>query len=280
MKGIDLHVHSLCSDGTYTPSELVKYALEKQLKAFALTDHDTVDGVQEAFDAAMGTGLTVVPGVELSTEYEGKDIHILGLYIQIDSQPFLEHLDTFKNSRIHRNEKMCQKLQDAGIPITVEALKELCPNATITRSHYAAFLLEHGFVSSRKEAFERYIGENCPYFVPREKVSPFQAIHLIKAAGGIPILAHPPLYHMGKERLELLVKTLTERGLMGLEAIYSTYTAAQTKEMKELAKKYNLAISGGSDFHGANKPGLDLKTGYGSLFVPESILEQLQSLLS
>lgn len=273
---VDLHVHSTRSDGTFSPSELVDYALEKGLSAFALTDHDTTDGLTEALEYAKGKGIEVVPGIEFSTEYESKDIHILGLYIDYTKKEFKDRVQAFIDSRILRNQKMCKNLQKAGITISYEALLQEFPNSTITRAHYARYLFDHGYVKSLPEAFDRYVGDHCPYYVPREKVTPAQAVELILKADGIPILAHPTLYHMSHDRLEKLVASLKEAGLIGIEAIYSTYSTSEERKMRELAEKYNLLISGGSDFHGANKPKLDLATGYGNLCIPASVLTDLK----
>ncbi|MCM1190464.1 MAG: PHP domain-containing protein [bacterium] len=340
---IDLHVHSTRSDGTYTPSELVDYAMEKGLAAFALTDHDTVDGLEEAvsyaeglresrtrssaaqkeaanpkYDSAQGnffpaeygdapknhshpedsvarktfssadpgqkTDSTqrftkvpeVIPGIEFSTEYQGQDVHVLGYYIDYRQEAFRDRLREFVDSRDRRNQKMCRLLQEAGVEITYEALLQEFPDSVITRAHYAKYLLTHGYVSGMKEAFDRYVGDHCPCYVPREKVTPVQAVKLILAVGGIPVLAHPILYHMSDARLDALTAELTENGLMGIEAVYSTYKACEERQIRALAKKYGLLITGGSDFHGGNKPGLDLGTGYGNLFVPSTLLDELK----
>lgn len=280
MKQVDLHVHSNKSDGSFTPKELVDYALEKGLCAFALTDHDTTDGLDEAISYAKDKPVEVVPGIEFSTEYEGRDIHVLGLYIRYKDPVFKEKIQNFVDSRIKRNEKMCKNLQEAGIDISYEKLLETYPDAVITRAHYAAYLTDNGYVSNRADAFAKYVGDHCKYFVPREKVTPSQAVELILQAKGVPILAHPPLYHMGKEKLDTLVGTLKNAGLAGIEAIYSTYDNQDTRDMMALAKKYDLLLSGGSDFHGANKPGLDMAVGYGKLFVPEEILINIRNYVS
>ncbi|MBQ9141513.1 MAG: PHP domain-containing protein [Lachnospiraceae bacterium] len=284
MKPIDLHVHSTRSDGTYSPTQLVDYAIQKGLAAFALTDHDSVAGLDEAISYAEKLRATnpdvpeVIPGIEFSTEYQGRDIHIVGLYIDYHSPIFQKHIDDFVNSRDLRNEKMCDMLREkAGMDISYEKLQEVFPNSVITRAHYAKYMLEHGYIKNLKEAFERYIGDHCPYYVPREKVTPAQAIQLILAVDGIPVLAHPTLYGMGQERLNILVNELKNAGLIGIEAVYSTYTPAEEREMRTIAAKYGLAISGGSDFHGLNKPGLDLGTGYGKLYIPYDILTNLKS---
>lgn len=287
---VDLHVHSCRSDGTLTPSQLVDYAAQKGLEAFALTDHDTVEGLDEAIQyaeklrseqcpdkaAARKKIPLVIPGIEFSTEYQGRDIHVLGLYIDYHDAAFAEQLQAFVDSRITRNRKMCALLQEAGISITYEKLLAEFPEAVITRAHYAQYLFAHGYVKSLPEAFDRYVGDHCPCFVPREKVTPAQAVKLILSVGGIPILAHPVLYHMSDRNLDALTAQLKEAGLMGIEAVYSTYNAAEERSMRALAAKYGLLISGGSDFHGAAKPGLDLGTGYGRLFVPGSVLEDLK----
>ena len=324
---VDLHVHSTCSDGTFTPEELVDYAMQKGLTAFALTDHDTVNGLERAIryaeelrqaqatspvgfsrnnaddrlpvsfvpdadvpapkaadvfssstdaDTAVPQVPEVIPGIELSTEYQGKDIHMVGLFIDYHQPEFAHYLEDFIRSREHRNEKMCALLREHGVDITYEALLSEFPGAVITRAHFARYLLSHGYIQSMKEAFDRYVGDHCPCFVPREKVTPAQAVELILGAGGVPVLAHPILYHMSDDRLDTLVAELKKIGLVGIEAIYSTYNTAEERQIRGLTSKYDLKISGGSDFHGANKPKIDLGTGWGKLYVPDEVLENLR----
>lgn len=279
---VDLHVHSTRSDGTYTPTQLVDYAMEKGLSAFALTDHDSVDGLDEAIGYASqlrqqnASVPEVIPGIELSSEYQKQDVHIVGLFIDYHNARFQDYLHDFVASRDERNHKMCILLQEAGMDISYEKLLDAFPNSVITRAHYAKYMLEHGYVKSRAEAFERYIGDHCPFYIPREKVTPAQAVSLILEADGLPILAHPILYHLSDSRLDALTGELKEAGLVGIEALYSTYHACDERQIRSLAAKYDLLISGGSDFHGENKPGLDLGIGYGGLCVPEEVLEQLR----
>lgn len=273
---VDLHVHSNKSDGSISPSDLISEARKKGLTAFALTDHDTVEGIEEAIKAAENADVRVIPGIELSTEYEGKDIHIVGLFIDKEQPAFRKKIQEFVDSRILRNQKMCQKLTEAGCPLTYEELVGEFPDSVITRAHYAQILLKKGYTKSLKEAFERYIGDRGPCFVPREKITPEDGIKLILSAKGIPVLAHPLLYKMGEERLQKLIDRLKNAGLQALEAIYSTYTPSEEKQMCELAKRNGLLISGGSDFHGNAKPGLEIGTGYGKLYVPEEILSNLE----
>ena len=273
---IDLHVHSNHSDGTLSPAQLVSYAVEKGLTAFALTDHDTVSGIDEALLAAASLPVTVLPGIEFSTCYEEKDIHVLGLLIDYKTPVFLSALADFIASRERRNEKMCAKLREyTGVDLTYEKLQAAFPGAVITRAHYARYLLEQGIVKSMPEAFDRYIGDRAPCFIPREKVTPMQAVSLIMECGGVAVLAHPPLYRMSDARLDALVARLTNCGLDGIEAIYSTYTAGEEAYMRFLAKKYSLIITGGSDFHGSNKPDIDLGCGKGKLQIPDELLHAL-----
>lgn len=281
---VDLHVHSTRSDGTFTPSQLVDYAIDKGLAAFALTDHDTVDGLAEAFAYAESLRLKqnappvpeVIPGIEFSTEYHGRDVHILGLYIDHQDKAFTHKIQEFVDTRILRNRKMCRLLREAGIDVTYEALLEAFPDSVITRAHYAKYMLSQGYIQSMKEAFDRYIGDDCPCYVPREKVTPVQAVKLVLEAGGVPILAHPILYRLTAPQLEELTLELKAAGLVGVEAVYSTYNAAEERQIRALAARQGLLVSGGSDFHGSNKPGLDLAVGYGNLFIPYSVLADIK----
>lgn len=276
MANVDLHTHSNKSDGSLSPTALIDEAKSIGLSAIALTDHDTIDGLEEAINHGNEIGVKVIPGVELSTEYMGRDVHIVGLFIDYKNQSFLDLLKKFVDSRDERNRKMCQKLTDAGMPVIYEELIEMFGESVLTRAHYARYMLSKGYIKSLPEAFERYIGDHSPYYVPREKVTPKQGVELILNAGGIPVLAHPILYKLGKDALNKLVSELKEYGLVGIEAIYSTYTNADERTIRDLAKKYNLLISGGSDYHGAAKPGLNLGTGYGKLAVPDSVLEEIE----
>lgn len=285
---IDLHVHSTRSDGSYTPSQLVDYAMEKGLTAFALTDHDTVEGLDEAYgrlEELRSQGVPeerlpeLIPGIELSTDRNGQEVHVVGLYIDHRHPSVQSYLADFLASRDNRNRKMCEKLAECGFPVPYEALLERFPDAVLTRAHYARYMLEQGYVQSIREAFDRFLSDRAPCYVPREKITPFQAVEFVLQAGGIPVLAHPILYHLSDRKLEDLVREMKDAGLIGIEAIYSTYSPAEERQIRRLAEKYHLRISGGSDFHGANKPGLDLGTGYGKLHVPDEVLTGLQEAL-
>ncbi len=278
MRPVDLHTHSTASDGTYTPAQLIDYAHEKGLAAIALTDHDTTNGLAEAMEqGAKYDDLEVIPGIEFSTDYEGKDIHIVGLYMRYDEPDVQKRLQEFVDSRVMRNKKMCRLLTEHGVPMDFDELQAAFPDSVITRAHYAAYMLEKGYIKSRQEAFDRYIGDHCECFVAREKITPAMAVKMVLDAGGVPILAHPILYGMSDNKLRTLVKELKDTGLVGIEAIYTTYTAADERQIRKIAEDYDLLISGGSDFHGDNKPGIDLAVGYGKLFIPETVLEKIKS---
>lgn len=273
---IDLHVHSTASDGTLTPSQLVAEAKKAGLFAFALTDHDTVDGIAEAKEAAKAASIELIPGVELSTEYDGQEIHMVGLFLDETNEKLLRHLTHFRDNRDNRNLKMYRLLQERGFDITQEALQEKFPDAVLTRAHVARYLLDKGYIKSISEAFEKYIGDGCPCNVPREMISPQEAIALIHHANGKAVLAHPVLYHMNDDTLRKLISDCKACGLEGIEVLYSTYKPADEHYIKSLGKEFDLKFSGGSDFHGSNKPDIRLGSGRGNLSIPYSFLEGLR----
>ena len=278
MKYIDLHTHSTCSDGTFTPTELAACAAEKGLAAFALTDHDTTEGLKEAAAAAAERGVEFVPGIEFSTDWRGRDIHIVGLDIRPDNPQLKEKLDTFRRNRDARNEEMLSLLQKVGgFDISMDALRaDYGEDTVITRAHFGRWLFEHGCVRSISEAFALYLGDGCPCFVEKKRTRPETAIRLILGAGGIPVLAHPLLYHLSMQELEELAGELKEYGLAGIEAIYSTNLGLDESRMRRLARKMGLKISGGSDFHGKNKPLIEMGSGRGNLKMPYEVLEELR----
>lgn len=277
MKQIDLHTHTTCSDGSKTPKELIDYALTKGLGIIAITDHDTISGLDEAINYAADKDIEVVPGIELSTEFDGHDIHIVGLGIDYQAPGFENLLAKFVEERDERNVKMCRLLTEHGIPMSYDVLQERFPGSVITRAHYARYMLEQGYTTYLKEAFERYVGDHCPCFVPREKITAAEGVEMVVEAGGIPVLAHPLLYHMSWNSIQNLTDILKPAGLMAIEAIYTTNTASDERETREFAKKNGLLISGGSDYHGEAKPKTDLGTGFGSLFVPEDVWTNLKA---
>ena len=280
MKYIDLHVHSTVSDGTFTPTELVAEAKRCNLSAFALTDHDTIRGFEEAKKASEGSGIEVIPGVEISAAYKKKDIQILGLLIDPNYEPLKRSLDAALLERDQRNAKMAQNLAAGGLDIDIERLTAaFSPGTVLTRAHFAKFLLETKQIKSMNEAFEHYLNADGPYYVPREYISPENAIKLIKQAGGIPVLAHPLVYHLPEEELDALIARLKDAGLEGLEVFYSSNTGFDEGIVRRYANKYHLIMTGGSDFHGANKPHISMGSGKGNLKIPYSVLENLKAAL-
>lgn len=281
MKYIDLHVHSTASDGTLSPAQLVHMASEINLYAMALTDHDTVDGIFEALEEIKRCNLTLtlVPGIELSAAYKESDIHILGLFIDYTSNVLKSALDGAKEERNSRNEKMVQNFRNAGIEISMEDLLTENKGAVITRAHFAKHLVKKGYAKTPNDAFNQYLSSDGPFFVKRSYLSPEASIELILKTGGIPILAHPLLYKLKDNELEALVCRLKAAGLAGLEALYSSNINNDEAYMRSLAKKYNLLLSGGSDFHGSVKPLIQLGRGRGSLNIPRQILTDLEDWL-
>lgn len=277
MNTIDLHVHSNCSDGTLSPTELVQLAKQTGLTAFALTDHDNTNGLAEALLAADQLSLEVIPGIEFSTRFMERDIHIVGLEPDWQSQDFQEQLQLYRQGRNQRNQEVIQKMRSDGIDISCKKMHALYGKDTIlTRAHFARYLTEHGHVATISDAFQLYLNEGGRYFVPREKITPFEVTKLIRSYHGIPILAHPFQYHFSDQELRELLRQLCQCGLIGIEVYYSTHTKEQTEYLQKLAQEFDLLPSGGSDFHGLNKPDISLGIGKGNLSIPYELLNQLR----
>lgn len=274
MDTIDLHTHSTFSDGTFTPSQLVKYAEEKGLKAFALTDHDTTEGVKEA--KSIETNVEVISGVEISTRYDKKEIHIVGLYVNENDADLNKQLKYYREKRVTRNFEILEKLNSLGVDITIDDVKESCTGDVISRAHIAKALVSKGFVGSYTEAFDRYLGDNKCAYVPRETLNYEESMELITKAGGVPVLAHPLLYKMSDTNLENMMVKLRQKGLKAVEVYYSTHSNSDTQHVMAMANRVGLIYSGGSDFHGATKPKIDMGTGMGKLAVPYEILEKIR----
>lgn len=283
MKYIDLHVHSTTSDGTMTPAEVVDHAVELSLAAIALTDHDTTQGVAEAKERAawhhaQGHPIEVYSGVEISAAYKNRDIHILGLLVDENNELLNRALTSAQENREGRNYRILEKFESIGIHLTMEDLLDGADADTvITRAHFGRALMKKGYISTIQEAFEKYIGEDGPCYVAREYLEPEQAIGLILKAGGIPILAHPLLYDLPHDELVALLERLKRAGLMGLEVFYSSNRGQDEANVKALASYFSLIPSGGSDFHGSIKPGLELGFGRNNnLRIPYSVLQRIK----
>ncbi|MDL1970133.1 MAG: PHP domain-containing protein [Candidatus Desulfofervidaceae bacterium] len=273
---IDLHTHSTASDGSFTPKELVSLAKEVGLKAVALTDHDTVAGLEEFMQAGEKLGIETVPGVELSAHFEKGTLHILGYFLDFKDKYLLTELQKFQKARTERNPKIVKKLQDLGIPITYEEVVAASGGGQVGRPHFAKVLLAKGIVKSFDEAFERFLKKGAPAYVEKERIYPKECIELLLHAKGIPVLAHPFTLYLDNEALEAFVKQLKDWGLGGIEVYYTEHTPKQVAFYLSLAQKYDLCITGGSDFHGKNKEEIKLGFGYGNLRVPYRILEKLK----
>lgn len=271
-KTIDLHMHSTFSDGTFAPQELVHEALRMGLSAIALTDHDTAEGVSEAQQAAEGTGLEVVPGIELSA-YDAQEMHILGYYIQPEHPALGKFLEQMKESRLDRVRAMVRKLSGNGFSISWDEVLGRA-NHMVSRVHIAQSLVQHEYAQSISDAFDRYIGEGKPYFVQRRQILPQQAVRAIQMSGGIAVLAHP-YFLQRDDTLDQLLQSLPE--LDGMECHYPRHTQVQYERYQTLAQQFGLLETGGSDFHGANRPDAEMGKGCCGKNIPYTILEHIKS---
>lgn len=264
----DLHLHTLFSDGTYTPEELVEKAKAAGLCCISVVDHDTVSGIERAAVAAESAGIELIPGIEMTAEYSGKEIHMLGYFVDYRNKVLGENLKLLKQRRIERIYMMLDKLKGIGIKLKAEAIFSLAAYGTIGRLHVARALVNQGFVNSTSEAFSRIIGDDCPAYVLGFKLLPQEAVKLIRQAGGVPVLAHPFTL-----RDDALIPGIIECGIMGIEALYPEHTNSKKGKYIKLAQEHNLLVTGGSDFHGDAKPQLKL----GSFRVPYDLVEKMKA---
>jgi len=278
MKLIDLHVHSTASDGSFSPKELVKLSRKKGLSAIALTDHDTVAGNEEAIDSGKELDLEVISGVELSAYFEKGTLHILGYFVDYEGKNFLRKVSILQEARAERNPKIIKKLQKLGIPIDYQEVMAVSGGGQIGRPHIAQVLIKKGIVNSIDEAFERFLRKGRPAYVEKERITAKQCLDILLETNALPVLAHPYTLHLDEYELKRFVKKLKDSGLVGIEVYYSDHNPAQIASYLELAKTFGLAITGGSDFHGENKEGVELGTGYGNLCISYSLLEKLKQI--
>jgi predicted metal-dependent phosphoesterase TrpH len=274
MARIDLHLHTTCSDGSCTPAEVVARAQKANVTALAITDHDIVTGLPEAMEAGRNAGIDVIPGIELSSRLGKSEIHILGYYLDWQDPTLLAHLDRFRQARHRRNPLIIDKLRALGVDISYDEVKALAGTDAVGRPHIARVLMQKGYVGSAKEAFDRYLADGAAAHVPRDLPSPAEAIALIRAARGVPVLAHPSW--VDRDGIYTLCEQLKEAGLAGIEVYYSTHKPEQTAQYVETARRLGLLLTGGSDFHGVTKPDIDVGTGRGNLKVPEQLLDPLR----
>ncbi|MEJ5257970.1 MAG: PHP domain-containing protein [Fervidobacterium sp.] len=263
---LDLHTHTTASDGTLKPKELIQKAQTIGLEVLAITDHDTISGFDELDSVVEETDITVIKGVEISADYPTDSLHILGYNIK-DSLRVAHVLNELIEYRNKRNEIILEKMNQFGFKATMEEIKKIAKGKAIGRPHFARLMVEKGYVQTIDEAFRNYLKDGGPLFVEKKRLKPQEAIELIKEAGGIAILAHPyqvlkdglpyPIAD-GVENLESFIRYLISKGLDGIEAYYSTHLPKQTEELLSIAKKYDLLITAGSDFHGDNRPNVKL----------------------
>lgn len=276
MSRLDLHLHTTHSDGSCTPTEVVGLAHQAKVTALAITDHDITSGIPEAIAAGEQYGIEIIPGVEISSIMGSSELHILGYFLDWQGSLLNERFKSLRDSRHRRNPQIVDRLQSLGIDITYDEVRALAGSDSVGRPHIARALMDKGVVTSAKEAFDRFLGEGKSAYVPRELPSPAEAIHWIKAARGLAVLAHPTWVKLTDQTLAELVRQLKAEGLDGVEVYYSTHAARQTREYLSLAQQLDLLVTGGSDFHGLTKPDIEVGIGKGSLHIPTTLLSKMK----
>lgn len=295
---IDLHTHSTASDGSMPPEEVVRHAHGLGLAAIALTDHDTVSGVGKALEEGRRLGMEVIPGVEISVSLSSWDwpslacsdvpaekraeacrepeMHLLGYFFSGDFSLMAKTLEELQEKREQRNVRIIQRLNELGLKLTIDDVEQKAAGGVAGRLHIARVLMEKGYVSSTAEGFDKYLSSGRPAYFRKEKLTPQEGIAEIIKAGGVPVLAHPIYLGMECSRLGRVLEKLKAAGLVGIEALYTENTQEQTQELLRLAEIYGLKVTGGSDFHGSFKPGIEAGVGRGGLRVPYSLLTALR----
>ncbi len=284
---IDLHIHSTASDGSLRPDQILEHAVEKGLSAIAITDHDTVAGVNAALCHGIPDSLEFITGIELSAAYppgfpNSGSMHLLGYGIRTDDSDLNRMLEKQQDARTDRNPQIIRKLNAAGIPVTMAAIIADTGKDAVARPHIAEYLVKNGYAGSINEAFDRLLGKGQPAYVDKFRVGAKEAINLIRSAGGLAVLAHPVLFYRETGdcgMLEKLVATLKSFGLAGIETYYPGQSAEQTACFETLADRFDLLVTGGTDFHGAINPEIEMGAGRGDLSIPYAIFERLKNTL-
>lgn len=267
MKYADLHIHTNFSDGTFTPEQVVRQAQEKGLCCIAITDHDTVSAIEPAIKEAEKSNIELIPGVELTAEVNDCEIHLLGYFVNYQTQWFTDKLDQICAVRRRRALHIIEKLKNCGIDLDPEELMSEVSSGSIGRPHIASMMKKKGYVISLQEAFDKYIGNGCPCYVKKFKLTPAEAIEMIRKVGGLAVLAHP--HYMGNDRL---ISEFARLGLKGIEVYYAEYNSAVTEHYQNLAKKYGLLITGGSDCHGQSEG----RPKIGGVKIPYNLVEAMK----
>ena len=275
---IDLHFHSTFSDGSLTPTELVKRADRLGLTGLSLTDHDCTFGVPEFMDALKETNITGISGVELSIEVPKGTFHLLGYMFDIEDSNFQKVLDGIRGGREVRNVHILEKINMLGMGMTWEEVEERAGEGVVGRPHFAQVMINKGYVSNKQEAFDKYLAKGKPAYFDRMRLFPIDGIKAIREAGGIAVLAHPMTLALSGVRLFNYISELKDNGLQGMEVYYSEHSNDYINIYNDIAKRLDLVASGGSDFHGDLNPNIELGRGFGNLSVPDSVLEELREL--
>ncbi|TAN35643.1 MAG: PHP domain-containing protein [Verrucomicrobia bacterium] len=274
---IDLHTHSVFSDGSMTPEELVAVAAEAQLTVVALTDHDTTEGLPRFFAATKTSGVRGITGVEISAEHHPGALHMLGYFFDPAHAGLQEKLAQLRAGRTERNQKILNHLHELGLELTWDEVHALAGGEVVGRPHFARAMIARGHVKDKDEAFAKFLARGKPAYAERFRLSPADSIQMIREAGGVPVLAHPCSLKLGQKMLRALLLELRDAGLEGVEVYHSEHNSSQAKLFHRLAVDLGLAVTGGSDFHGALMPDIKLGRGFGSLRVPDDLLPVLEA---
>lgn len=274
---IDLHTHSVASDGTDDPGTVVARAAAAGLSAVALTDHDTVQGLGDAADAAASHGMRVIPGCELSCDVDRGTLHMIVLFLEGDDGPLQSRLGALRAGRDDRNVRIVEVLRDQGFDITLEEVLVEAGSGSVGRPHVGAVLIRKGYVESMPDAFDAWLAKGRPAYFERERLGPAEAIALAHESGAVTVLAHPLSLERTPEDLDAYIQELAALGLDGMEVEYGRYLPEERRGLLDLARRHGLAPSGGSDYHGAYKPDLAVGVGMGDLAVPDEWLAELES---
>ena len=279
--GIDLHIHTTASDGTFTPSEIVAHAVKLKLKAIAITDHDTLAGSGEALSSGIPAALEFLTGVEISAAppplyHQAGSFHLLGYSIRLDDAVLNRTLEKLQAARKNRNPAIIDRLNALGISISLDEVRALAGEAQLGRPHIAQLMVNKGVVSSIDEAFDQFLGADKPAYVDKYRVKCSHAIAAILEAGGIPVLAHPGLLeYESDQQLDELIGLVKQMGIQGIEVYYPEHTADQTVLFKELAQRHDLLMTGGTDFHGGIHPEIEMGSGKGNLHISYELYQKL-----
>ena len=279
--GIDLHIHTTASDGSFTPAEILDHAQKLNLAAIAITDHDSIDGSREALRIGIPPSFNFLTGVEISAAHPpffpgSGSFHILGYDIHLDNRDLNQALSKLQDARKNRNPAILKRLNKLGFGISLDEVKQEVGEGQLGRPHIAYAMVKKGFAASIDEAFDKYLGPHGPAYVDKYRIECEQAIHTIRAAGGVPVLAHPALLNIeNDQKLDTLLQNLMKIGLAGIEVYYPGHSPQQIRQYTELARKYGLLITGGTDFHGTITPQIKMGSGKGSLFIPYLLYEKL-----